>query len=73
MSSIERAGSEGLGVEAAPASHDANFMCRIGSVNAGTGDTVNVGAGVDKAVKDSLMYGFASGATISCSVVPSRG
>ena len=73
MSSIERARSEGLGVEAAPASQDADVMCRTGGVNAGTGATVNVGAGMDKAVKDSLMSGFASGATISCSVVPFRG
>jgi hypothetical protein len=70
---IEGAGSKVLGEEAASALQDANGMCRIGGVDAGTSESVGVGTGLEAADRFSLMAGFALGATIYCFVAPSRG
>ena len=62
--------SEGLEVEAAPASQDSNGLFRTDDVDAGTGVAVGVGAGVHMIDKFSLT---AHGATMSRCVVFPRG
>ena len=69
----DEAGGKGLEVEVASASQDANDLFRTGSVDAGTGISVDVGAGVDAVDEISLISGSVHGATISCWVCPSRG
>jgi hypothetical protein len=64
----DEAGSKVLGVEAEPGSQDASDLFRTGGVDAGTGASVSVGAGVD-----AVMSGSTHGAAISRCVVPSGG
>ena len=66
--------SKGLEVEmeATSASQDVNDVFRIGGVDAGTGASVGVGAGMDAVDWISLMSDSAHGTTISCCVLPSR-
>ena len=67
------AGSRGSEVEAVPASQDVNDAFRTGGVNAVTGASVGVYAGVDTIDEISPMSGSGHDATISCRVLPSRG
>lgn len=69
----EAAESKGWEARAAPESREVNDLFRTGGLDAGTGASVDVGAGMDDAVdKISPMTGSAHGATISRCVVPSR-